>query len=107
VYRSTEATLKKRTTTTTTTRTDIREALAKAQEGADGKTGQLLRLRPRAKKTNELELRGQEFEHTRALLAMIEQEAIEALRDTRPARKQSAGEAEAKAEIIALLRDDS
>ena len=109
VHRLTEAKLKKRTTTTTSTRTDIREALEKAQGHSTHENGEVLGVRPAVQKktAGELELRGQNFEHTRALLAMIEQEAIEALRMKQPAQEASTGEeAAAKAEILALLRND-
>ena len=101
--------MKKRTTTTTSTRTDIREALEKAQGHATHEEVEVHGVRPAVQKKSvgELELRGQNFEHTRALLAMIEQEAIEALRTKQRAQEAPNGEeAAAKAEILALLRND-
>ena len=101
-----EAKLKKRTTTTST-RINVREALTRAQNKLTHEEERLLRMRAAVSHSGALELTGQEFDHTRALLAMIEQEALEAMREAQPAQKQSTGEAAAKAAIIASLRGDN
>ena len=97
--------MKKRTTTTTSTRINVRKALENAGN-LTHEEERLLRMRAGVSHDGALEMKGQQFDQTRALLAMIEQEALEAMRMSAPsAVKPVRGEEAAKAEIIASLRN--
>ncbi len=98
----------KRPTTTVTTKTNIREALREAarQGVLSDQEEQILRMRKGigVGGDEKLQLRGQHMPETRAQLARIEKEALEAVAP-RTARNVET-DTSAKARIIARLRDD-
>lgn len=104
VQRSTEAQMKKRTTTTTSTRINVRKAIEQ-NKSLSHEEERLLRMRAGVSYDGTLEMKGQQFDHTRALLAMIEKEALQVTGQSQTASQPAVGEEAAKAAIIALLRD--